>query len=296
MSEAPNQEAKSTNQGVHYIPMVQEYTFSQTGNIFISISKGTTDAARSEFARVCSEVAVFFASMTKAIHSVTNPNTGKPYTLYNYNALRKVINSSGMFVPLQEQDFTFTSTENSQDLAAELMQSILDIELAPQDLPKATATVQAMVQEEKSELQALGAKDLKTGTSTRSANIVFKCECLLGYPMVTVILARFRPQEGEEEVEEAKEGGLAETAEKVIRRILKQSLLMSLLLPEPKNDAPDKQQERTWEFTKETFLFVTPKYFKEYVGDLNLAQSSQYQQYITSLTRRIKAELEPEES
>ncbi|MEL6539095.1 MAG: hypothetical protein AAFQ98_27000, partial [Bacteroidota bacterium] len=81
MSQEPTQDAPD---GVQYVPVEQEYTFNQTGNIFISISKGTTNEARSEFARVCSEVAVFFASMTKAIHTVINPRTQKPYTLYNY--------------------------------------------------------------------------------------------------------------------------------------------------------------------------------------------------------------------
>lgn len=259
-----------------YEPVAQKYAFNQTGSIFISMSEDLTDDARNNFSHICAEVSVFFAAMTKALYSA-----GK--SLYNYEALKKIIDRSDMFVPLQSQDFVFSSELSGADLAEDLMQTILNVRLPGTDLNFATETFNSMANEEGD------SEDIED--ETRAANMVFKCECLMGMPLVTVIVANFRAFEPDEDEAEATEVRSHSKKSKVrtvrpkkrfflFRRKRKAKKVKEIL-----NKGDDSND---WHFQKETYLFIPPKYFKDFVVDMSYADSADYRQLVNSLADSLE--------
>lgn len=286
-------------EGVKYTPVVQQYAINQTGNIFISMSEGLTEQARNDFAQICAEVSVFFASLTKAITSVTNPKTGKPYSIYNYEALNRVIRNSNMFVPIQSQDYIFISSLAGTALAEELMQTILNVKLPKEDLHFATETLNSMAREDDE-----GDDD----TDTRAANIVFKCESMMGMPMVTVIVANFYDyEEDEEEDGDSPERSVSSQSKikpignvkKPTRRKKRRRPLLRLFRKKKKSSSSKKvapePELNDWRFQKETYLFIPPAHFKKYALDTSYAKAPEYLQLVNYLASQLTPEPEDEE-
>lgn len=298
----PLEQNQALLEGVQYTPVVQQYAINQTGNIFISMSEGLTEEARADFARICSEVSVFFASLTKAVSSVTNPKTGKPYSIYNYEALNRVISNSNMFVPLQSQDYIFISSLSGAELAEELMQTILSVKLPKEDLGFATETLNSMATEDSE-----GDDD----SDTRAANIVFKCESMMGMPMVTVIVANFYDydEDDEDEGEDGPEKVISEkssvksisTSKKTKRRRRRRGPLLRLIKRKKKSSASKKPEPEPepelndWRFQKETYLFIPPKHFQKYALDTSYLNSQEYLQLVNYLADKLEDDDDPAE-
>lgn len=284
-------------EGVQYTPVIQKYAINQTGNIFVSMSEGLSEEARTEFSRICQEVSVFFASLTKAISSVTNPATNKPYSIYNYEALNRVIRNSNLFVPLQSQDYIFISSLSGTELAEELMQTILNVKLPKEDLGFATETLNSMASEDSE-----GDDD----SDTRAANIVFKCESMMGMPMVTVIVANFYDyDEDDEEDEDGPEKVVSEKSsvkpigkvKKPKKRRRRKRPLLGLFKKKKKSSSSKKEPEpelNDWRFQKETYLFIPPKHFQKYLLDTSYLNSNEYLQFVNYLVSKLEGDEEDE--
>lgn len=286
MSENENtpEETSEDNllEGIVYKPVVQKYAFNQTGNIFISMSEDLTEEARDNFSKICAEVSVFFAAMTKALHQADK-------SLYNYQALKRLVAGTNMFVPLQTQDFIFSSELSGADLAEDLMQTILNVQLPQGNLSFATETFNSMANEEDDSDDP--------DDQTRAANIVFKCESLMGLPLVTVILANFRafePDEDEVDVTEVPPKSKKSRVRSIRprRRIFKflrkkkAKKVKQILKP------PSKDESNDWHFQKETYLFIPPKYFKDFVVDMSHTDSPNYQQLVNTLVASLQEQKE----
>ena len=281
--QQPNTPKTSVNL---FTPMPKHYVFNQTGNIMIATT-GDANQLDEHFKAICAEVSVFFATLTKAIHSVINPKTNQPYSIYNYKALRKVIQKSGMFVLLHEKEMTFETSNPMEFFGKEFFQSVLGISLQEGELSFAQEAFNAMskeadhIVEEKSRVEnevlapqsrGIGDSEAKGDAEEdteeeKVSNIIFVCESLLGMPLVSVIVTHARPQDLKEENEDDTK---QESHEKsgFFKRML------SFHHHEKQEDAPVK---RSWTYQKDTYLFVSPQFFKDYVGGLSVANTPEFQ-------------------
>lgn len=287
--EEENKETSSAKKGLaaNYKPLAKYYVFNQTGNIMIA----TTGEPLSEgFKSVCAEVSVFFATMTKAIHSITNPKTKQPYSIYNHAALKKVIESSGMFVTLHQKEIAFESDNVDEVFGKEFIESILGISLSNEDLHFANETFNAINTEatrletaknerlEARKFQARGIDDDNNEEDEkpdRVSNIIFVCESLMGMPMVSVVVAHFEADA--EKQKQPKPATDEPHKESFFSRLFGGS-------PQPEKKEPAKHQ---LSYKKDTYLFVAPKFFKDYVVDLNTSETPEFKE----LVRAIKISL-----
>ncbi len=211
---------------------IKEYIFNETGNIMLSTTdlKGTVipDEVRAVFA----EVSVFFAAMTKAITQAVNPQTKKPYSLYNYNAIANVIDGSGLFVHVTEEDIEHKTESAGADFSKELIEGLLGLATGVGELSFAQGMIASM-----------GKAGLSIGVShdssdSKVANIIFICEYLLGMPIVSAMVVYCDTQ-------------VNRTAFHIGPCFKGQTTTTTLKMH------------------KDTFLFVTPKFIKEYSADLD---------------------------
>lgn len=295
----PASKAKSTL-AQNYAPVTKHYVFNHTGNIMITTTGEPLDQS---FKEVCAEVGVFFATMTKAIHSVENPKTGKPYTIYNHAALKKVIESSGLFVSLHQQKVVFDSENTGIEFGKEFIESVLGVSLSQEDLPVAGEAFNAIKHEstnlaeaqqqrkldKQQELLARGieAESLQSATPDddkpdRVSHIVFVCESLMGMPMVSVIVAHFEshPDEEEDKAEGNKDNAAKKIKKNFWSRLSPKHLVDELEGKDEKAPAPEKQEVT---YQKDTYLFVSPQFFKDHVNNLNLIESPELKQLIRQI-------------
>ena len=166
----------------HNIQADKRYIFNETGNIMLAstVMDGTTIPA--EVRAVFAEVSVFFAAMTKAISTSIDPETNKTYSLYDYMAIQNVIDGSGLFVHVTEEDILSETSSFGAHFSQELIEGVLGLATGA----GALSFAQGMI-------ASLGSAGLDIGgssskTDNRVANIVFVCEYLLGMPTVSVIV------------------------------------------------------------------------------------------------------------
>jgi len=210
------------------------YVFNTTGNIMmVSTNEGgqMAESVRGVF----EEVSVFFAAMTKAITNTPNPNNkNKPYSLYNYAALEKVIGGSGLFIHITEEDISYETTNYGAKFGRELIEGLLGLAIGEGALTFADAMMSSM-----------GSSALKIKAETgsehkRVANIIFICEYLLGMPAISAIVTYV---------------DLTDTTTTIDIGPCYQT----------------SEHHSSWKLHKDTYMFVTPKFIKEYSGDLDSA-------------------------
>lgn len=269
----------------NYQALTKHYVFNETGNILLCTTGSGTENLSVEFKSICAEVGVFFAAMTKAINSVTNPLTGKPYSIYNYKALKKVIDNSGLFVGVNRTTHTVVSDQAGHTFAQDLLQSLLGRKFGNTRLHFARGMFESIGKETRklsSAVESLfGVKKSKAETSDSqsqaqsqaqqkhiqtSGNIFFICESLLGMPLISAVLVYIEPQNIEKPFDEI-------TALDKAR--------------------PDGQRvNRSYTFTKQTYLFVPPRMLKDYADDLNTGDLSAYQEFVEKLSAALRADVD----
>jgi len=215
----------------------------------------TTDIENQEIEQavrdVFAEVSVFFAAMTKALEknaasdmkgteSVKVTNADKTtttverdynYSLYDYAEIKKIIDNSGCFVQVNEEDVNHSTQSYGATFSKELLEAVLGLATGTGELAFAKAMV--------SSVGKAGAKiSIRTGTDeTRVANIIFVCEYLLGMPVVSAI---------------------------VITADSKQDAFSAHIGP----CVSVEHQQTDLTIHKDTYMFVTPAFIKQYSGDL----------------------------
>lgn len=218
---------------------VKRYVFNETGNIMMATTDTTSDTIQQSVRDVFAEVAVFFAAMTKAISETTNPlGTPNPdgslpyYSLYNYDALESVIDGSGYFVHVNEEDISYTTSSWGANFSKELLEAVLGLATGSGALAFATAMVASIGQE------GLNISGQSSSRTSKVANIVFVCEYLLGMPIVSALVVT------------ADSSTVAQTV-KVGPCFQEQS------------------SSTTMTVHKDTYMFVPPAFIKQYAADLN---------------------------
>ncbi len=236
--------------------LVKHYTFNETGNIMICTIGGDSVGVDNTFRNICSEVGVFFSAMTKAISSIINPNTNKPYSLYNYNALKTLIDNSGMFIHLSEDQIKHESSQVGEAFSSELIQSLIGIDAGKAYLKFASAMVRSVGKE------ALALCNQEDKTESEVANIMFVCESLLGASLVNAIIIRLDVQ-------------------------IDTNLVG--IKAKPCHHAPQPQKVVTsqWVFNKDVYMFVAPEFITKYASTLNVAKTPAYKEFVQILTDKL---------
>jgi hypothetical protein len=226
------------------------FVFNETGNIMMSTTDLTTQEIEKEVRDVFAEVSVFFAAMTKALEKnaaedmkgeetvmVKNADGTKHnqvksynYSLYDYAEIKKIIDNSGCFVQVNEEDVNHSTQSYGATFSKELLEAVLGLATGTGELAFAKAMV--------SSVGKAGLKiSARTNTDeTRVANIIFVCEYLLGMPVVSAI---------------------------VITADSKQD---AFHVGTPCVSVDHVHTDLT--IHKDTYMFVTPKFIKRYSGDL----------------------------
>lgn len=241
----------------HNIQADKYYIFNQTGNIMFASTEEMAGEIPESVRDLFAEVSVFFAAMTKAITSTPNPDDDdNPYSIYNYTALQKIINKSGLFVHVTETDYTHESSSFGITFSKELLEGLLGLATGA----GALSFAQGM-------LSSMGKEGLKLGISndrkdSKVANIVFVCEYLMGMPSVSALVVFCDTEDNKSTFEF---GPCIKT----------------------------ETNSMTLTMHKDTYLFVTPEFVRKYSADLaSVADNAEYNEFVeylqALLTEKIK--------
>jgi hypothetical protein len=214
----------------HNVQATKYYIFNETGNIMMSSTDLDSSKIQKSVRNVFAEVSVFFAAMTKAISTSKQPN-GQPYQLYDYSVLEKVIDGSGLFVHVTEEDVVYTTESFGMEFSKQLIESLLGLATGAGELSFASAMISSMGS------SALKISQQSSSQNSKVANIVFVCEYLLGMPVVSALVVY---------------ADLSTNS---------QSFSIGPCFSESSTST-------TWTLHKDTYMFVTPKFIKKYAGDL----------------------------
>lgn len=216
------------------IEITKYYTFNETGNIMMATTVGTSTEIEESVRKVFSEVSVFFAAMTKAISTTVNPATGdkkEHYSLYNYEALERIISGSGCFIRVTEQDVTHTTNAWGATLGKELLQGLLGLATGAGALSFASAMISSIGKE------SVNLSASTEGQSSKVGNIIFVCEYLMGMPSISAIVVYLDAKEHK-----------AQISAGPCFKATKSSFTLTM--------------------HKDTYMFVTPTFIHEYAADL----------------------------
>lgn len=212
-------------------PVTQElvkkyYVFNETGNIMLT-TIDINDKPSKDVEETFAEVSVFFAAMCKAISSTINPITKIPYSIYNYTAIKNVVDNSGLFVHISSEEIEHTSNASGKQFSTMMVKKILGIQNGTDPLPFAQSMIYSLGQE---------CNDLlKNNSDENAANIFFICDYLLGLPIISAIVAYLNPKKNSNSIQ---------------------------LAP----CTSERSKLANWMINKDTYLFISPDFIKKYAG------------------------------
>ena len=216
--------ADATQQDPNNQEVPKGFVFNETGNIMMATTDMTNSTIEKEVRDVFAEVSVFFGAMTKALDK-----EGK--SLYDYDALQKIIDESGCFVHVNEEDVTHKSNSWGATFSKELIEAVLGLATGTGGLAFARAMVSSVG---KAGLTIQGDSSHNT---KKCCNIVFVCEYLLGMPVISAIVCT------------------------VDTTTNSQAFQLGPCIKE-------HSQSTTLTVHKDTYMFVTPQFIHQYSADL----------------------------
>lgn len=212
----------------------KSYVFNETGNIMLATIDCAPESIEHTARDIFSEVAVFFAAMTKAISTTINPRTKKPYSIYNYTAINQIISGSGLFIPVSGLDINYQSDQFGEKFSEDVIKKVLGLDPGVHHLAFAKAMLTTMGKK--------AAEFLKNNSTDKVGNIVFVCEYLYGMPVVSAVVVNLDPQANRQAI------NLAPCTSVV-------------------------SQHTNWKIHKDTYLFVTPSFIKKYAPGFKSGKS-----------------------
>tara|TARA_R100000315_G_C5234052_1_gene145197 strand:- start:1593 stop:2420 length:828 start_codon:yes stop_codon:yes gene_type:complete len=227
------------------------FVFNETGNIMMATTDMQSQEIEKEVRDCFAEVSVFFAAMTKALErnaasdmkgeetiTITNADSTTStvtksynYSLYDYAEIKKIIDNSGCFVQVNEEDVTHSTQSFGMTFSKELLEAVLGLATGTGELAFAKAMVSSVGK------AGLKISERSSSDETRVANIIFVCEYLLGMPVISAI---------------------------VITADSKQDAFQAQVGP----CVSVHHQQTDLTIHKDTYMFVTPAFIKQYSGDL----------------------------
>ena len=213
------------------------------------------------------DISVFFAAMTKALASTENPITKRPYTLFNYQAVKNVLADSGLFVETNVEQGTFSHEGVGRSLTKAWLQQVLnrDFDDHPLAFSKAMFNGMRYQHAEPSQQQAL---DEQQKQLCRGGSIFLIGELLLGVPQTSAVLLKVEP--------------LSVNADAQVTESDPQDIFSLAALDESRHQA--KHKVRHWRFKKRTYLFVPPKYITHAATGLGSSEHGEFANMVALLS------------
>jgi hypothetical protein len=228
---------KAPVENPHNVEATKYYIFNETGNIMMASTIDSDTPLAQDVQDVFSEVSVFFAGMSRAITTTVNPDTGKSFSLYNYTALERIISGSGLFVHVTEEDVHYKTSQYGANFSKELIEALLGLATGAGALGFASAMISSIGNE------GLNIGGSSSTSESKVGNIVFVCEYLLGMPIISAIVVYM---DAKKHMQQFKLGPCFS----------------------------EKSVTTEWTMHKDTYMFVTPRFIRNYAGDLDSINTS----------------------
>ena len=253
-----------------YAPMIKHYVFNETGNIMLC---ATTDSIRhfdEDIKDSFIDVSVFFSAMTKAVHSTTNPVTGKPFSIYNYQAVKNILGQSGMFIEMNVEEGVFSNKGVGDPMGKAFVETILNRKFSESRLNFSKGMFNGMGYQKIDAEKGAGLNDTQRKLC-RGGNIFFVCELMLGLPQTSTILVNIEPYSFNGRTQEEDEDA------------------QDIFHLGKKNETTHqhKGNRRYWKYKKRTYLFVPPKFLKNNIATLRDADAPEFEDLIESIGRPV---------
>jgi hypothetical protein len=222
------------------VELKKGFVFNETGNIMMSTTAtGSNPIIEADVQKCFAEVSVFFAAMTRALEraaisgmtGVGRDGNSYNYSMYDYESMKKIIDNSGCFIQVNEEDVNFETHTFGMDFSKELLEAVLGLATGTGEL----AFAQAMVSSVGKAGFHIGEND--SSNTKKVANIIFVCEYLLGMPAISAV---------------------------VITADCNQEAFKLNIGP----CWSVENNKTTLKIHKDTYLFVTPSFIKSYSGDI----------------------------
>ncbi|NUZ11007.1 hypothetical protein HUZ36_09470 [Pseudoalteromonas sp. McH1-7] len=261
---------KQVTQQPIYTPITKHYVFNETGNIMLCATADSIQSFDVDLKSAFVDISVFFAAMTKAVTSTINPVTGKPFSIFNYQAVKNILAGSGLFIETNVEEGTFSHDGVGNSLGKALFQHILNREFSEKQLPFAKSMFNGMqYQSARAAEQSSMSEEQKK--LCRSGSIFFIGELLMGVPQTSAILLSIEPQ------------SVADTPSDTQSDW--QDLFSLVGLDETRHQA--KHIVRHWKFKKRTYLFVPPQFIAHGVAGLGDLANADFEEYSRTLAKSI---------
>lgn len=250
---------KETESSSSLKPLAKYYVFNETGNIMLCTTQSGEEKVHADTQQMFAEVSVFFSALAKAITDSSDGH-GNRLTMYNYDALKRVLNASGMFMEVGQRSFTFSSQNVGRVIQKEIMQTILGREFEENTLNFALGLLQSMGKQ----AEAQG----ENATNNRAGSIFFICEELLGMPTVSVVVIKL-------ESDWSSEDKYDEPAS------------LSNIVTMDDLTHHNQGKHRDWKIKKRTYLFMPPKLIQSHVGGLTGQEDYNFQALVSKLKEDV---------
>ncbi|WP_440053480.1 hypothetical protein ACSLBF_11190 [Pseudoalteromonas sp. T1lg65] len=253
-----------------YQPITKHYVFNETGNIMLCATADSIDSFDDNIKSAFMDVSIFFAAMTKALSSTENPVTKKPFSIFNYQAVKNMLASSGVFVETNVEEGYFASEGVGGALGAELIKTVLNRNFDDNQLSFAKGMLNGMGYQGVDE-QTWASLEPSHQDLCRSGNIFFIGELLLGLPQTSAVLINIEPHSVDED------SGQMDSDH--------QSLFKLGLKNEKKHQSMGKT--RNWKYKKRTYLFIPPRFFENNIARLGNVESPEFADYVKTLEQSL---------
>lgn len=162
------------------VEALKHYAFNQTGNI-LAIWTGQNNMPP-PINGLFNQTIEFYMTLVKKIGETLNPNTKKPYSIYNYQGILKVINEVRNFEHINEEDVSYRSNSWGANYSKELIEALIGLPFSASSLNFAQSLFYSIGQE------SLEIEGRDTTSGGRLGNIIFICEYLYGISSVSALV------------------------------------------------------------------------------------------------------------
>ncbi|MGQ1786190.1 MULTISPECIES: hypothetical protein [unclassified Saccharicrinis] len=180
ISNAETRAANLTSGKNSEIPATKQFVVNATGNLFVATTLNGVDTDHvtisNEAEEAFGQVSLFFAAMTKAM-------TEAGANLYDYDALDKLVSSSGLFVKVTQSNIRFISSQWGLTIGNQLIQTLFGLSGNLASIGKSLMDMIVGMGEESIKIESES-----SSKKTRVGTIVFVCEYLLGAVSITPII------------------------------------------------------------------------------------------------------------
>lgn len=215
------------------------FVFNETGNIMMATTDMENPIIEADVQKCFAEVSVFFAAMTRALEraavsgmtGVDRDGNSYNYSMYDYESMKKIIDNSGCFIQVNEEDVNFETHSFGMDFSKELLEAVLGLATGTGGLAFAQAMVNSVGK------AGFHINEHDVNNTKKVANIVFVCEYLLGMPAISAIVIT------------------ADATQDAFKLSIGPCWSV-------------ENNKTTLKIHKDGYLFVTPSFIKNYAGDI----------------------------